>query len=94
LDIDQIIEELGKLSIIKFGWWQMKDALPDDSSAGEWASFLLLKLVGLGITAVAVSQGSSFWYDLMKKLTAPSTSTSTSSSSGGGSTSTSSSESS
>jgi len=94
LDIDQIIEELGKLSIIKFGWWQMKDALPDGSSAGEWASFLLLKLVGLGITAVAVSQGSSFWYDLMKKLTAPSTSTSTSSSSGGGSTSTSSSESS
>jgi hypothetical protein len=79
LDIDQIIEQLSTLSIIKFGWWQMAGALPEGSSVGEWASFIFLKLLGLGITTVAVSQGSSFWYDLLKKLTSP-----TRSSGGGG----------
>ncbi|MEW5941939.1 MAG: hypothetical protein AB1750_19925 [Chloroflexota bacterium] len=71
LDVDQIIEELSKLSIIKFGWWSLEGALPEDSSAGEWASFIFFKLVGLGLTAAAVSQGSSFWYDFLKKLTSP-----------------------
>jgi hypothetical protein len=95
LDIDRIVEELSKLSIIKLSWWQLEGALPDGSSTSDWVSFILLKLLGLGLTAVAVSQGSSFWYDLMKKLTAsPARSSSASSSSGGGSSSTSSSESS
>jgi hypothetical protein len=95
LDLDAIIEELGKLSIVKFGWWQMEGALPTDANARDWIGFVLLKLLGLGFTAAAVSQGSSFWYDLMKKMTAPAaSSSSTSSSSGGGTTSTSSSESS
>lgn len=95
LDLDAIIEELSKLSIVKFGWWQMKGALPTDANATDWIGFVLLKLLGLGFTAAAVSQGSSFWYDIMKKLTAPPASSSSSStSSGGGATSTSSSESS
>lgn len=94
-DLDAVIEELSKLSIVKFGWWQMKGALPTDANAADWIGFVLLKLLGLGFTAAAVSQGSSFWYDIMKKLTAPSASSSSSStSSGGGTTSSSSSESS
>jgi len=71
LDIDQIVAELGKLQIVKFGWWQMAGALPDGSAAGAWVEFIFLKLLGLAITTVAVSQGSSFWYDLLKKLTTP-----------------------
>ena len=95
LDLDAIIAELDKLSIVKFGWWQMAGALPSDSNAMDWVGFVLLKLLGLSLTATAVSQGSSFWYDLMKKITAsPARSTSTSSSAGGGVSSTSSSESS
>jgi len=95
LDLDAIIEELGKLSIVKFGWWQMEGALPTEANATDWIRFVLLKLLGLGLTAAAVSQGSSFWYDIMKKLTtSPTSSSSSSSSSGGGTTSTSSSESS
>jgi hypothetical protein len=95
IDLDAIIAELDKLSIVKFGWWQMKGVLPTDANAMDWTGFILLKLLGLSLTAAAVSQGSSFWYDLMKKLTtSPAKSSSTSSSSGGGSTSSSSSESS
>ena len=95
LDLDAIIEELGKLSIVKFGWWQMEGALPTDANAMDWIGFVLLKLLGLSLTAAAVSQGSSFWYDIMKKLTtSPTSSSSSSSSSGGGTTSSSSSESS
>ena len=33
--------------------------------------FIFLKVLGLGITAAAVSQGSSFWYDLLKKIVSP-----------------------
>lgn len=87
--LDELVKELGDLSI-KIGWWQtVRPAAGAD--AGAWALFILLKVVGLGLTAAAVSQGSSFWYDLLKKLTSPATSTSSSRSSGGGSSSASSS---
>jgi hypothetical protein len=95
LDLDAIIAELNTLSIVKFGWWQMEGALPTNANATDWIGFVFLKILGLSLTAACVSQGSSFWYDLMKKMTAPAaSSSSTSSSSGGGTTSTSSSESS
>jgi hypothetical protein len=71
LDLDAIIAELDKLSIVKFGWWQMAGALPTNANAMDWAGFVLLKTLGLTLTAGAVSQGSSFWYDLLKKLTSP-----------------------
>jgi len=93
LNLDTILAELDKLSIVKFGWWHIQDALPDTANTMDWLGFVGLKFLGLGITAAAVSQGSSFWYDLLKKLTSPSKSSSTSTSSGGGSSSSSSSES-
>lgn len=68
LDFQASINALNQFSIIKIGWWQLEDALPDDSSILAWVGFILLKLLGLSLTAVAVSQGSSFWYDLLKKL--------------------------
>jgi len=71
LDLDTIIAELDKLSIVKFGWWQMAGALPTSANALDWLGFVLLKILGLGLTAAAVSQGSSFWYDVLKKLTSP-----------------------
>ena len=82
-DLSRLLDDLGKLSI-KIGWWQTQQ-FPETFNVLDWASFILLKVLGLGITAVAVSQGASFWYDLLKKLTSPSTSTSSSKSSGGGS---------
>ncbi len=68
LDFQASINALKQFSIIRIGWWQLEDALPDDSSILAWVGFILLKLLGLSLTAVAVSQGSSFWYDLLKKL--------------------------
>ncbi|MDP1714534.1 MAG: hypothetical protein Q8L41_07275 [Anaerolineales bacterium] len=81
--IDDLTQELGDLTI-KFGWWQTQQ-YPQSSDTGAWALFIFLKVLGLGVTAVAVSQGSSFWYDLLKKISSPATSSSSSKSSGGGS---------
>jgi hypothetical protein len=40
---------------------------PDDLTTSK-ALWLLSKILGLVITSLAVSQGSSFWYDALKKL--------------------------
>jgi hypothetical protein len=82
-DLSGIIDDLGAFSI-RIGWWQTQQ-LPENGSIGDWALFVLLKIVGLGLTAAMVSQGASFWYDLLKKVASPATSTSSSKSSGGGS---------
>jgi hypothetical protein len=71
-DLTSLLDDLSKLSI-RIGWWRTQN-LPADGSIGDWVSFILLKIIGLGLTVVAVSQGSSFWYDLLKKLTGQSSS--------------------
>lgn len=65
--MDDLLQELLDLNIIRIGWWQTE--LPaSGSTLADWGSFAVLKIVGLGLTAIAVSQGSSFWYDLLKKI--------------------------
>lgn len=61
-NIDDLIQQLGALNIVHIGWWQMT---PPD---GNWVLYVFLKILGLSLTAAAVSQGSSFWYDLLKKV--------------------------
>lgn len=82
-DLTQLLNQLGALSI-KIGWWQNQN-FPIQTSTVDWIKFILLKFTGLAITAAAVSQGSSFWYDILKKLTAQPTSSMSASSSSGGS---------
>ena len=82
-NLDDLVKELGGLSI-KIGWWQTEHPAAG-ATAGDWTLFVILKVLGLGLTAVAVSQGASFWYDLLKKITSPVTSSSSSKSSGWGS---------
>lgn len=72
MEYQEIVEALEELSIVRFGWWQLEGVFPVNASALEWLVFILLKLLGLFITAVAVAQGSSFWYDLLKKAITPS----------------------
>jgi hypothetical protein len=69
-DLTGLVEDLSALSM-KIGWWRQFETLPVTATAWDWIQFGLLKVAGLAITAAAVSQGSSFWYDLLKKLTAP-----------------------
>jgi hypothetical protein len=90
--MDDLIQQLLDLNIVRIGWWQT-ELPPAGASAGNWVVFVGLKFLGLGLTAAAISQGSSFWYDLLKKITSPTTSSSSSTSSGGGSSSSSSSSS-
>jgi hypothetical protein len=66
-DLNQIIENLSE-SNIRFAWWHLQDTFPQNSGT-PWITFIVFKLVGLSLSVVAVSQGSSFWYDILKKLT-------------------------
>ena len=66
-DISALINQLSALSF-RIGWWRSQ-TLPPPTNFLAWLNFLFLKLVGLGITALAVSQGSSFWYDLLRRMT-------------------------
>jgi hypothetical protein len=66
-DITVLLNQLGSMSF-RIGWWQSQTlALP--TNPFDWLNFIFLKFLGLLITAVAVSQGSSFWYDILKKIT-------------------------
>lgn len=69
-DVTQVPGLVGNLNIysIRLGWWQAQ-SLPAQTTPVNWLAFVALKLAGLAITAVAVSQGSSFWYDILKKIT-------------------------
>ncbi len=87
--MDDLIQQLLDLNIVRIGWWQT-ELPPAGSTVGQWVLFSVLKVLGLGLTAAAISQGSSFWYDLLKKITTPSSSSSSSSSGGGSSSSSSS----
>ncbi len=81
-DLSDLIDDLSQYSI-KIGWWQAQQ-FPEGNNVGDWALFIFLKVLGLGVTAAAVSQGSSFWYDLLKKLTSPTSGSSSSKSSTSG----------
>jgi len=70
VELEDLVQQLSDLNIVRVGWWQT-ELPPAGSDAMQWAGFVLLKVLGLGLTVAAVSQGSSFWYDLLKKLVSP-----------------------
>ena len=62
-DIKVLVTTLEELELNYHNdWWNIRNS-PDSPNA------ILLKMLGLAITWVAVAQGSSFWYDVMKKVT-------------------------
>ena len=76
-DLTSLLNDLGALSL-RIGWWQTQ-AYPQNAMPIDWVKFAVFKLLGLGITVAAVSQGSSFWYDVLKKVTGTSSAPSTAS---------------
>lgn len=70
-DIEKLFTDLGELKVINIGWF-LNERPEKPADAMDWVKFVLMKLAGLGLTMAAVSQGSSFWYDLLKKLVSPS----------------------
>lgn len=70
-DIERLFTDLGELKVINIGWF-LNERPEAPADAMGWVKFVLMKFVGLGLTMAAVSQGSSFWYDLLKKLVSPS----------------------
>jgi len=64
--LSALANQLGALSF-HIGWWR-DQGMPAAASTADWLKYVVLKLIGLGITAAAVSQGSSFWYDMLNRL--------------------------
>lgn len=65
-DLTNLLDDLSRLTI-RIGWWQTQ-TLPATNLVGDWAGFVFLKLLGLGLSVMAVAQGSSFWYDLLRRI--------------------------
>jgi hypothetical protein len=65
---NNLLPNLGTLLPLRFGWWQTQ-GFAAGTTTPNMLSFVALKILGLLLTAIAVSQGSSFWYDVLKKLT-------------------------
>jgi hypothetical protein len=57
------IEELENIGI-PLGW----GSFPDYTDAWEWWRIVLLNALGLALTAVALTMGAPFWFDLLKKV--------------------------
>ncbi len=66
-DMGTLISELDNLSL-SIGWPQLFRYLPADATLLQWIQFIVLRILGLGITAIFVSQGSGFWFDVLRKL--------------------------
>lgn len=65
-DLTQLVADLDSLSFIEIGWFSV--TLPNPGTAINWMSFIGLKIIGLAITSVFASQGSSFWFDILAKF--------------------------
>jgi hypothetical protein len=65
---NNLLPTVGTLLPVRVGWWQT-ESFPAGTTASGMVGFVGLKILGLLITALAVSQGSSFWYDILKRIT-------------------------
>lgn len=64
-DVQQLITQLDEMKATDQFWYQKPEDAPDD---WNFMNIFFSKFWGMVITAIAVSQGSSFWYDLMKQI--------------------------
>lgn len=73
-DIKVLVTTLEELELDYHNdWWNTRNSTDSPNA-------ILLKTLGLAITWIAVAQGSSFWYDVMKKVTSIARTTASSSS--------------
>jgi hypothetical protein len=66
-DIQKLVKQLEDMQAINYKWYKYESDTPN-VPLPPFSTWLALKILGLLITALAVSQGSSFWYDLIKQL--------------------------
>lgn len=59
-DTQQLVGQLEEMKAINYDWYKKPEDAP--------ANWLLLKLIGLLVTTFAVSQGASFWYDMIRRV--------------------------
>lgn len=64
-DVQKLVAQLEEMKATDQFWYQMPKDAPKDWTL--WNLFLF-KLPGMVITAIAVSQGSSFWYDIIRQI--------------------------
>ncbi len=67
-DTAPLLANLEELTI-RVGWSSILKNAPPRDSVPDFIKFWLVKITGLLLTTIAVSQGSSFWYDILRKVT-------------------------
>ena len=65
-NLNDLIESLSDLQLIRVGW--SASSFSHLYTASDWVEFIPLKILGLAITAVFASQGSTFWFDILAKF--------------------------
>jgi hypothetical protein len=63
IDPGAYLEEVDRLGI-PLGW----GSFPDTDGGLDWLKIVLLNILGLAMTAVALTLGAPFWFDLLKKV--------------------------
>ncbi len=67
--IDKLVnEQIASTSTVLGMGWSAENCMPGGLSWLQKAWWVLLKILGWGITALAISLGSTFWFDILKKL--------------------------
>lgn len=64
-DVQKLVAQLEEMQAINYKWYVYN---PGEPNIPPYPTWVLLKVLGLLITAFAVSQGSSFWYDMIKQI--------------------------
>ncbi len=49
--------------------WNIEQPSPFDQGIGYFGGWLIKKLLGLGITILAITQGAPFWFDMLNRVT-------------------------
>lgn len=66
--LDKLYSRLDDLQVINIPFWVQPATGAQTAPAGSYDNWLLMRILGLILTGLAVSQGSSFWYDIIRQV--------------------------
>jgi hypothetical protein len=66
--LDKLYSRLDDLQVINIPFWVQPATASQATPARSYDNWLLMRVLGLILTGLAVSQGSSFWYDIIRQV--------------------------